>query len=342
MNKNILYLILIGLISLFSSCEKDENKAILSSSPEVPSITTFPELTLQRTKGTDTLKFAWSPVNPGFQVSANYFLEACLQGNNFADAVTINSGGNATSFNITVGDLNTILLKKFDADKVSSVDFRVRSALVGAVTTVPLVYSSAIKNVNVTVFGLPRLDLMAGTEVIGKVESALGDGKYIGYVKLDITKPITFKNPDANITYGGSAGNLAVNGTTVTPGDNGWNKITVNTNDLKYTIEPYRVGVVGAFTEWGTNPDKPMEYDTKNGYWVATVDLPPGPMKFRLNSAWDVNWGPGSTTNLPADGSILLPNSSGDINITTAGNYTIMFTITGTGTSGSGKFVKNN
>jgi hypothetical protein len=53
-------------------------------------------------------------------------------------------------------------------------------------------------------------------------------------------------------------------------------------------------------------------------------------MKFRLNSDWAVNWGPGTTTDLPADGGeIELPNAGGDIVITTAGNYTIELTIDG-------------
>ena len=36
-----------------------------------------------------------------------------------------------------------------------------------------------------------------------KIESpALGDGNYLGYVKLETTSPFTLKDPDANIVYG--------------------------------------------------------------------------------------------------------------------------------------------
>jgi hypothetical protein len=99
------------------------------------------------------------------------------------------------------------------------------------------------------------------------------------------------------------------------------------------------VAAVGEFTDWGNQPDKFMDYDSQNGYWYTTIDLPIGPMKFRLNSAWTSNWGPGSDMSLPADGKINLPNSNGNILITSAGNYTISFTVNGT--AGSATFTKN-
>ncbi len=343
MNKNsIIYLIFLGVIGLFSSCEKDETKVVILDSPAAPTLTLPADLTLQRTKGTDTLVFTGTAVDPGFQASATYFLEACASGTDFAEPVQIFSGIKNNAIKISVSDLNGILLKKFPADQVSSLDFRVRSVLaVDAGTGAePMVYTSDLKTASVTLYGLPRLDLIANSTVLGKVESPLGDGKYAGFVKLDKTVPFTIKDPDGNIVYGDNSGALKVDGTSLTSSIDGWHKIVVDTKALTYEITLYSVGVVGAFTDWGNNPDKIMEYNSQNGYWITTIDLPTGPMKFRLNSAWTVNWGPGSDKDLPANGSLALPNSNGNVNITAAGNYTIQFTATGS--SGSCTFIKNN
>lgn len=339
---SIIYLLLIGFVAFFSSCEKDETKVVMSSNPVAPTLNALPDLTLVREKGTEMIQFTGTPVNPGFNASATYYLEASLAGNNFQDPITITSSVQDTLFKMVVSDLNSILLKKFPENATTAVDFRIRAVLVvdaGTGAVDPMVYSSEAKTANITIYGLPRLDLIVDGQVIGKVESPLGDGNYSGYVKLDKTKPFTFKDPDENIVYGLEGGALKVDGAAITPEANGYNQITVSTTDLSYSGAAYSVGVVGAFNTWGETPDVQMDYDSKNGYWYATVDLPAGPMKFRLNSAWGVNWGPGSDTDLPADGVIALPNSNGNINITKAGNYTINFTVTGN--SGSAKFILN-
>lgn len=347
MNKYLkLYIIFIGLIGLLASCEKDEVKTIMSDNPIPPTIVTFPDLNLQRTHGNDTLVFMGTPVDPGFQASANYYLEACASGTNFADPVQLISSVTDDAMKITVTDLNAALLKSFPADQATSLDFRIRANLVvdagtGALgtSTNPLSYSSEIKTVSVTPYGLPRLDLLnSGTDQ--KIESALGNGVYTGYVYLNTSNPFTLKDPDTGTIYGDNSTALAVNGDPIPADANGWNKLDADINNLTYSINPYAVGVVGAFTSWGENPDHMMDYNVAKGYWYITIDLPAGPMKFRLNSKWDVNWGPGEDMDLPASGGTMsLPNSSGNIIISAAGNYTIHFTITGS--SGSVTFIKN-
>lgn len=319
MNKRlIIYLVFVGLVSLFTSCEKDEEKAMLSSNPVVPTFTEFPDLTLERAKANDVLVFKGTPVNPGFQASATYYLEAGAQGSNFQDALIIFSGPQDTLWKTTVGEINTILLRKFTADQVSSVDFRIRAVLVG-VSNSNLVYSSQTKNVNITIFGLPRLDLISGDQVIGKVESPAGDGEYSSFVKLDNTKPFTFKHPETNTIYGGTNKVLTVNGSAITPGVTGWHKVSASINDLSFDVEAFKVGVVGSATpnEWD-GPDQEMDYDASSGTWKITTTLEDGAIKFRLNNNWD--WNLGGTTDE-------LTHGGADI-VVTAGNYTITLTIT--------------
>jgi starch-binding outer membrane protein SusE/F len=339
MNKNsIIYLIVIGLIGLFSSCQKDETKVVMMTSPIAPTLKTVPDLTLLRTHGTDTLLFVGTAVDPGFQASATYFLEACATGNNFKDSIQLLSAVQDAALKITVSDLNGILLKKFPADQVSSIDLRIRSVLsVDAGTGAkPKVYSSAIKTVNATVYGLPRLDLIVNSSATGKIESALGDGKYVGYVKLDKTKPFTLKDPDANIVYGDNSGALKVDGTEITPGDNGWYQLTVDTKALTYKLDANMIGLVGSATSNGWNsPDSKMDYDAKTGTWNITTDLVDGQIKFRLNDgwAWNLGWNPGKTA---------LTHNGDNIDVS-AGNYTISLTITAFSAPEAGTFtiVKN-
>ena len=331
MKKNsIIYLTFIGLIGLLSGCEKDGTKVVISDNPIAPTIVTIPNLTLSRPNGTDTLVFVGTPVDPGFQASANYYLEACAKGTNFAKVISIVSGIQDAAMKITVSDLNGIMLKSFPPDQVSAVDFRIRSVLVssaGAGVT-PLQYISATKSADVTPYGLPRLDLI-GSGIDQKIESALGDGKYKGFVKLDVTKAFTLKDPDAGTVYGDNAGALKVDGAPIPipSSGSGWYKMTVDTKGLKYTLTPYMIGIIGSATpnSWNT-PDTKMDYDIKSATWKITLDLKPsmdgGVMKceykFRLNDGWAWNLG-GTPASLTVDGANL---------VATEGNYTIVLTIT--------------
>lgn len=162
--------------------------------------------------------------------------------------------------------------------------------------------------------------------------SPLGDGIYAGMIFLNPDMPFTLLELDTETTYGGSDGILIADGAAISPPASGWHADTVNVNDMTYKLSPYQVGVVGAFNEWAA-PDTLMDYDPAKGFWFVTMDLPVGPMKFRLNENWDeVDWGPGedADVDLPENGNMQLPNRTGNINITTAGNYDIELTIAGT------------
>ena len=185
-----------------------------------------------------------------------------------------------------------MLLKGFPADSISSVDFRIRSVLsvdagTGAIgtSTQPLTYSSGLLTAQVTVYGLPKLNLI-NSGIVQKIESALGDGSYTGFVKLDATKPFTLKDPDANIVYGASGAALAVNGTGIATGTtgSGWYILSAN-----------------------------------------TLNLTTGSVKIRANDAWgSINLGLGDASHPQYTLTNLWNNgSSANIPIAAAGNYTV-------------------
>jgi hypothetical protein len=331
------YILFLGIFGLLFSCEKDETRVVMLDSPVAPTLVTIPEMTMKRVDGTKTVEFTGTPVDPGFAASASYFLEAAKAGTNFADPVILYSGTQNKSIKLTVADLNGLLLKKFDADVATSVDFRMRSQLVvdagttaPGTSTKPFVYSSAAKTVNVTPYGLPRLDLV-NSGLTQKVESALGDGKYYGFVKFDATKPFTLKDPDANIVYGANGAALAVNGAAIKITDSGWYKFNVDTKALTYKTEAYMIGLIGSATANGWNsPDQKMDYDAKTDTWKITATLIDGEIKFRKNDGWA--WNLGGTKDNLTQGGANLP--------VTAGNYTITLSIINDAT-GTCTIVKN-
>lgn len=320
----MLYLSIIGLFMLISSCEKDGDTVTMLVNPVPPSLNTLPDLTLERANGLTTLIFAGTPVDPGFQASATYFLEACASGNNFVDVVSLISDVQDAEMKITEGDLNGKLIKKFPTDAVSSVDFRIRSVLLvdagtGALgtSTNPLEYVSEKVSAEVTLYGLPKLDLL-NSGMDQKIESALGNGAYFGYVKLDPAMPFTLKDTDTDKEYGANGANLAENGTGIIAPSAGWFQLSANTTALTFSMDPYMIGLVGSATPnaWGS-PDQKMDYNAQSGTWYITLDLIDGEIKFRKNDGWAWNLG-GTPDNL----------TQGGANIpVTAGNYTITLTI---------------
>jgi starch-binding outer membrane protein SusE/F len=336
MNKKLsIYLTIIGLLSLLFSCKKDETKVVILATPIVPTFQIVPDLTLKRANGKDTLVFVGTPVNPGFQASATYFLEACANGTNFKDPTLLISGNQDLKLKITVGDLNGLLLKKFPADQVSLIDLRIRSVLsvdagTGApgTSSKPMEYSSATTAVSITIYGLPRLDLI-NSGITQKIESALGDGKYTGFVKLDATKPFTLKDPDANIVYGVSGVKLGVNGTAIPVPANGWYQLSADTKGLTYSNSAYMIGLIGDATPNGWNsPDSKMDFDNPTGSWVITLTLVNGSVKFRKNDDWNSGINLGIGTGYSLD-NLFNGGSSSNIPIT-AGNYTIRLYISST------------
>lgn len=325
--KNKLYTLLtiLGLIVLFTGCEKDGEQIVMLDNPIAPAFVTFPDMTLVRDNATDTLIFTATPVDPGFNASATYYIEACLNGSGFANVAVLWSGVHVDEVKIAVGDANGALKKKFPADATTSLDFRLRAVLTvdagtGALgtSTNPLEYSSAVTTADVTIYGLPRLDLNnSGKEQ--KVESALGNGIYTGIVKMDPASPFTLTDPDAGIQYGGADGALVADGAAIVPPKAGYHVLDVDVPGLTYSFEEMQIGLVGSATPNGWEvPDQKMDYDQATGTWSITIDLVGGDIKFRLNDGWAWNLG-GTPDNLV---------HNGDNIAVEAGNYTITLTIT--------------
>ncbi|MDI3527545.1 MAG: starch-binding outer membrane protein SusE/F [Tenuifilum sp.] len=326
------YLGIVGILSIFASCEKDGEIKTMLSEPISPTFVSIPEMEFYRTDNPNQLiEFKGTPVDPGFNASATYFLEIAVANTSFENPVTLYSGVQDTLIQFKLSDLNAKLLSLFDGDVVTDAELRLRAVLVvdagtGAPGTgsSPFEYFSTIAPVKVRPFGLPRLDLV-GTGYANWIESPDANGVYSGFVKLNSTEPFTLKNPDDNKVYGLNAGRTAIveNGTESISSDaDGWYKLTVNINDGSFSLDAHMYGVVGSATPngWGA-PDIKMDYNRKKAFWEVTTDLAQGEIKFRKNDGWAWNLGlDGNDGKLKHDG----PN----IPVPDAGTYYITLTIT--------------
>jgi hypothetical protein len=347
MKKNIRIIpALFSLIFFFSACEKDGELVYLPQDVTAPSLITVPDMNLKKDNAADSLEFVGTPLDLDISLSTTYIIDACDAGNNFEKKITIVSSERPDALKITVGDLNTLLLKTYDEFATVDLDFRLRTTLTTSAGrgVDPIEYISSTETKSVTTYGPPRLDVI-NSGIEQSLKSPKADDIYSATIKLDPAKPFTLLNPATNITYGGSDGTLVEDGAALVPEGAGWSKLTVDLKAMTYELVLYQVGIVGAFTEWGTQPDVPMDYNADKGFWFATaVTLPTGPMKFRLNSDWTLNWGPGTApdtdVDLPDNGEMDLLNEWGNINIVVAGDYDIELTLDGT--KGSVKFKLNS
>lgn len=293
MNRKILaYLTLACIMGLLFSCQKDEDQAVLLNSPVLPQIVTMPDLTLKRANGLNVLEFVGTPLDPGFQASTTYYLEACAKGNGFKDVTLIMSDKQALSFKITVGDLDGILLKKFPADQVTSMDFRIRAALSLSNGTGSYSYSSGTKTADVKTYGPPSLALT----VAGKAQTIVssGDNKvYTGWIYTDGTA-FQFTNNDDGKKYGGAlvAGStdtyeLVENGPAL-PLEAGAYTMTADINTGKMTLKvvDVTIGIIGSGVG-GWDNDTKMVWNFTDQTWNITKTVTAGGIKFRTHNAWD-------------------------------------------------------
>jgi len=350
MKKNsLILLVFIALLGVFTSCEEDGERLVFPEDVIPPALQELPDLTLERVTATDTLIFLGSAVDPGFTASANYFLEACESGTDFADAIQIITATSPDTMKITVSQLNGLLLEQFPGDATSTLDFRLRSILVvdagpmpEGMTREPMEYISEVTTTDVTLYGLPRLELIdSGLEQ--KLVSPNGDGVYNGVVKLDPDSPFTLFDPDFEISYGGAGGTLVTDGTGIVSTQDGWSMLTVNLNDLSYTIEQFSMGLIGSAVppyDWSVDVD--MEYDPENSMWYITLDLEEGVLKFRRNDGWSWNMGfVDGTENPGLSGPTQQGGVGNDIPVPEAGNYTVSLTVFNNN-SGFYELTKNN
>jgi len=162
--------------------------------------------------------------------------------------------------------------------------------------------------------------------------STAKDGNYSGYVYINAASDFKLTNqPDwAGTSYGdGGAGKISTTGGNLNVSSAGYYLINANTVTNAYSITKTTWGVVGAFSGWGGSPDVQLTYN--NGKWTGTFTLTAdSELKFRANSAWDINLGDDGADGVLEGGGANLKYTAGTyavvLNLSNAGYYTYSFT----------------
>jgi hypothetical protein len=329
--------IFILLVTLFISCQKEEDKVLLA-------IENSPLLSVNNTSfilnaGTaaDTLfKLKWDPSNYGFNAAVSYTLQISRGGSNFDKTREIVIG-NGFNYNITGADLNQLALAlglRFNTK--GSLQARIQSN-VGE--SVPPLYSNVIA-FDVTpyqvVINYPSLWVPGSYQgwdpaKAPKISSIQSNGIYEGYVNFtgsNITFKLTSHPNWNNANYGWASSTVTgnnVRGTFNTTGGNlfvpkeGYYRLQANTNTNEWAATLTTWTIIGdaplASNNWAS--DVPLNFDAATNTWSAEVDCKAGKFKFRANADWGLNLGDNG-------GDLILEYNGADLVIPAQGKYTIV------------------
>ena len=295
--------------------------------PMITAPTAGTVIALDATKPSEIIKINWNDYSSG--VDVKYTIDLAKKGGAFINLGTVTStvATPVKTLEMTSKDFVFALLNSgASANVQSEFDIKVTAETKSTGGTITLV--SNVVTFKATPYEVTSYLYAPGAyqgwspETAESLISPKSDGIYTGYINFTDSSKLEFKiNPERNWnnSYGTSDNiNLVYNG-----GDNlkatstGYQKLTVNTNTLVFSLEAYSWGIIGDATpgEWSTDTD--MTWNSTNQTWeIANVALVGGKdVKFRLNDDWGTNYG-GSNGNLAAGGD--------NIKVTESGNYKIV------------------
>lgn len=347
----ILTLLVIALLSV-SSCEDEDLLPVAETSEDIAFSTTFLDnYTLNASSGSSLAeRFTWNTPNFGVPTEVTYNLEAATQAD-FSDYIGDISDDNYNIYNlgntngnelpVTVSQMLTLAeLAGLDNDpetetpNAGTLYFRLKGTIgegslesYSDIQAISIVLQEATQQTG----GSSAIEV-SSWGVVGSGYNNWGDfpdaqfyttntpNVIVSYVHL-VNGEIKFRENNDWASNLGDAGNDGVldtdenNNIAVTEGDY---RITINLDDNSYTIEPFSWGIVGSgFNDWGNaGPDAKLYYDYTTDTFKVNVQLLTGEIKFRMNNAWDVNFGDGN-----GDGVL---DTDADNNIaTTEGHYVV-------------------
>ena len=256
-------------------------------------------------------------LDSSLNIDIDYYLEAALDGTDFAMPIDAGSVKNESSITLTNAQLNSIAIQAgIPVDTEGKLQLRVRSVIKDGASNSVLERTTTPITINVTTY-LTVLDLSTTWGIVGSAANDWGatpdlplfktdvDGVLNAYVNL-IDGEFKFReNNDWANNYGSdsSTGGALTSGggnMTVTAGSY---KIVMDLNNLTYTIESFSLGIVGgAYNNWGATPDFMLEYDQYSDVFRGIVTLIDGEMKFRMNNDWGTNYGDDGADGTLEDG----------------------------------------
>ncbi|WP_242919932.1 SusE domain-containing protein [Pontibacter liquoris] len=322
--------ILSALSLVLFSCEKDEDRAILNvgAAPALTASSTNLIL-LEEAAKNEAITLTWTEADYGFDAAVNYQLQIDTAGDNFVKPYSADLGS-TLSKTYTVEELNTLMTKlKYTPEEPQEIKIRIKASVsefvdpvysnVAAVTVTP--YSTFIEPTFIYVPGDYQGWAPDKAPALVSVEA---NGIYTGIISFAGTNNRKFKftperDWDMDYGMGSTPTSLKEKGSDLEVPANDVYKITADLNNLTWSFARYSWGIIGDATAGGWDSDQDMQYVNGESIWKATLILKAGKIKFRLNDAWDVNYGDDNV------GDDALNAGGADIPVASAGTYEITF-----------------
>ncbi len=268
------------------------------------------------------VKVNWNDYSSG--VDVKYTIDIAKKGGTFSTLgeVTSTMANPVKTLELSSKDFVFALLKAGAATNVQSeFDIKITSETKSAGGTITLI--SDVVTFKATPYEVTSYLYAPGAyqgwnpPTAESLVSPKSDGVYTGYInfleansEFKITPARNWDNSygttnNSNLVYNGGGNLKAVNA--------GYQKLTVNTKTLTFSLEAYSWGVIGDATPTGWDSDTDMTWNSANQTWeIASIALTGGKeIKFRLNNGWDTNYG-GVNGTLAAGGANIKINDSGN------------------------------
>jgi hypothetical protein len=373
MKKIFLSLILLtGAITSIVSCSDEKLDPVASSGTinmTAPAGGNF--VLTGATAGTTAFTATWSSANLGFNASVIYSLQAVKSTQSFSNSSqaivlgTFNSEAGVNEKVVTQRILNNLLLSAGGSIGTSG-GYKLR--IIGRPSTqLPSATNgvSAVSNevsINATPYDtfdeFERLYVPGGYQGasgygndwspdhanVAKLFSAGNDGKYEGFVWMDVASPAFKLCPVP--AWSGDKGDIAENpnsfttlvqsgGKDIKPTDGaGTYFLTVNWSANTYSIGKRQVAIIGAATPngWGTPTYMTFDENSSSPYYqMYTIDLALANDEFliRLKDDWSVKMGTlsGGIETTTTGGQYKIKLNGGNMKVPTAGNYKVVLDI---------------
>lgn len=348
------FLVLSGVtLLMLSSCKKD-GVLVTSNGGKSGALTaSATTLVLNKAALTDptmVMTFNFTAPTYGFSAAVTNTLQIDAAGDNWVHPMSVTLGTNVLTQGYSTADFNALLLKLgLVGGTTSQVNVRIASTISSTITPN---YSNVV-TLTVTPFNLKSWLYITGAfsnwvnpgAAEDSLLSATSNGIYVGIINFTAGNNQFLILPAKNWNNKYATSGSSVPSTTVTynasnnlyaPATAGQYIVTfnLNTGTISFALANYYslIGSAPPGSAWSTDSD--MKYiNNGTSTWTATVAMIVGQFKIRQNHDWTYSWGDIS----PADGVDATDSSGGNINITTAKNYTVTFSIplTAVGTSPS-------
>ncbi len=326
------YIIISIIALLFAACEEKELTPVvdLGEGPSITAPSSGAAFVLDETQIDNQLvAFSWTAADFGFSAATTYTLELDKVGNNFSDPITLSSGNTLSTDEVTIGQLNNIMLtKELPADVSSSVEIRVCAKISDEVETL----CSAPITLDVTPYqaeiDYPILNVPGSYQDWDPgnpqtvIFSRKSDNNYEGYIFMGVDDALyKFAQGSWDSNWGDNEADGILDplgiGNDIPINDGaGMYFLNANLNDLTHSNMKTDWGVLGDATPTGWDADTDMEWDAEKFALTINLDLNAGELKFRANDDWAINFGDNfGNGQLQLDG--------GNIAVAEAGNYTI-------------------